>query len=164
MTRLSEKHRPKNLSTTVMELIDGIVELYLQAAIQPFVMSMHEPFYDAWNRMMRRFLDNQKYTMMIPESCSGWCATATTTATWNFWIPFVRTTLILPVLVLLSLRHTVVPAIFVLIVHGWGNLVLQQHGVILDRDDCVDPELKKSEKKRSESPTNSDDGGFGACV
>jgi hypothetical protein len=152
MTRLTEKHH-KNLSTTVMELIDGIVELYLQAAIQPFVQSVHEPIYDAWNRVMHRFL-NSKYTLMIVECCT---ATKTTTE-WKFWIPYVRTALVLPLLVLLSLRHTVVPSILVLIVHGLGSLL---HGVV-DRYDWIDPETKTTEKKRSESPTNSDDGSFGA--
>jgi hypothetical protein len=142
----------KNLLTTVGELIDAIVELYLKTVIAPF-LHFHEIFYSSLNRALRQLLDDHKHH--IPDWFTA-----------NL-ITYVRTVVVVPTLVLLSWNHAVLPALLVLAVDFGDFLdgVVARYWVDVKKERAEaaasDKDKKNDPALRTPSPTNSDDESFG---
>lgn len=143
----------KNLLTTVGELIDAIVELYLKTVIAPF-LHFHEIFYSSLNRALRQLLDDHKHH--IPDWFTA-----------NL-ITYVRTVVVVPTLVLLSWNHAVLPALLVLAVDFGDFLdgVVARYWVDVKKERAETAAASDKDKKndpalRTPSPTNSDDESFG---
>ncbi|EEC51956.1 predicted protein [Phaeodactylum tricornutum CCAP 1055/1] len=142
----------KNLLTTVGELIDAIVELYLKTVIAPF-LHFHEIFYSSLNRALRQLLDDHKHH--IPDWFTA-----------NL-ITYVRTVVVVPTLVLLSWNHAVLPALLVLAVDFGDFLdgVVARYWVDVKKERAETAAASDKDKKndpalRTPSPTNSDDESF----
>lgn len=121
-------------------LIDSVVELYLGTFIKPF-LSLHETFYDALNKTLRKLLDDNRGT--IPDWFTA-----------NF-ITYARTVLVVPTLLVLAWDYTFLPSFLVIFV-DFGDFL---DGVVARFwiDIRNEIEEKLSEKEKAPSPTNSDD-------
>jgi hypothetical protein len=132
-------------------LIDSIVELYLGKVIKPF-LSLHETFYTALNRTLRKILDDN--ASKIP-----------TWFTANF-ITYARTVLVVPTLLLLAWDCTWLPS-FIVILVDFGDFL---DGVVARfwvdtkaAEEANNKDKDKSTRDRAPSPTQSDDDSFGTC-
>lgn len=125
-------------------LIDSIVELYLGTIIKPF-LSLHETFYTALNKALRKILDDNR--AKIPD----WFTAN--------WITYTRTVLVVPTILLLSWGYTFLPSFLVIFV-DFGDFL---DGVVARFWVDVKKEIEKtlSENERRPSPTNSDDESYG---
>ena len=125
-------------------LIDSIVELYLGTIIKPF-LSLHETFYTALNKALRKVLDDNR--AKIPD----WFTAN--------WITYARTVLVVPTILLLSWGYTVVPSFLVIFV-DFGDFL---DGVVARFWVDVKKEIEQtlSENEKQPSPTNSDDESYG---
>mmetsp|Transcript_28168 Transcript_28168/g.58556 ORF Transcript_28168/g.58556 Transcript_28168/m.58556 type:complete len:409 (-) Transcript_28168:117-1343(-) len=121
-------------------LIDSIVELYLGKIIKPF-LSLHEKFYAALNKALRKILDNNRAE--IPE----WFTAN--------WITYARTVLVVPTILMLSWGYKFFPSFLVIFV-DFGDFL---DGVVARFwvDVRKEIEQKVFEKEKTTSPTNSDD-------
>jgi hypothetical protein len=136
----------KDLVSTVIDLVDVVVEIYLSSIIKPF-LKIHERFYASLNSVLRGLLDDHKKSIPV------WF-------TANF-ITYARTVLVFPTIVLLAWGHTVLPAIVVVLVDFGDFLdgVVARYWVDVRKEDAAAAESK--DKSRSASPTNSDNDSFG---
>mmetsp|Transcript_25325 Transcript_25325/g.54026 ORF Transcript_25325/g.54026 Transcript_25325/m.54026 type:complete len:165 (+) Transcript_25325:246-740(+) len=125
-------------------LIDSIVELYLGKIIKPF-LSLHEKFYAALNKALRKILDNNRAE--IPE----WFTAN--------WITYARTVLVVPTILMLSWGYKFFPSFLVIFV-DFGDFL---DGVVARFwvDVRKEIEQKVFEKEKTTSPTNSDDESYG---
>ena len=139
--------QPKDLVTTIFDLIDVVVELYLSCVIRPF-LTLHEACYGAINKVFRKLLDDNK--QKIPRWFTA-----------NF-ITYSRTLVVLPTLLLLSWGHVLLPSIFVILV-DLGDFL---DGVVARFWNDVKKEKEELEDKdsRSSSPTVADKDSFGKLV
>ncbi len=130
----------------LLALVDSIVELYLKAVIKP-LLTFHEKFYNALNKMMRKALDDNR--SQIPE----WFTAN--------WITYARTVLVVPTVLLLTWGYTFLPSFLVIFV-DFGDFL---DGVVARFWVDVRKELaaKLSEKEKAPTPTNSDDESYGKC-
>ena len=128
-------------------LVDSLVELYLRSVIKPF-LTLHEKFYAAMNKTLRKFLDDNRAT--IPE----WFTAN--------WITYARTVLVVPTILMLSWGYTILPSFIVLFVDFGDFLdgVVARFWVDVRRE----IEEKLSEKEKAPSPTNSDDESYGKSL
>jgi phosphatidylglycerophosphate synthase len=121
-------------------LIDSVVELYLGTIIKPF-LSLHETFYSALNKTLRKILNDNR--AKIPE----WFTAN--------WITYSRTVLVVPTILLLSWGYTFLPSSLVIFV-DFGDFL---DGVVarfwLDVRNEI--EKKLSEKEKTLPTSNSDD-------
>lgn len=139
------QNQSRDLATTVFDLIDAVVEVYLKNIIRPF-LSLHEVFYSGLNKVLRQVLDDHK--KKIP-----------TWFTANF-ITYARTWLVFPTILLLAWGHYLLPAILVILV-DLGDFL---DGVVARFWNKIKKEKEANEEKdrsRSNSPTNSDKDSFG---
>jgi hypothetical protein len=136
----------RDLVSTVFDLVDGVVELYLGSIIKPF-LKIHETFYISLNSVLRSLLDDHKKDIPV------WF-------TANF-ITYARTFLVIPTLLLLAWGHTVLPAIIVISVDFGDFLdgVVARYWIDVRKEEAKAAESK--DKSRSASPTNSDHESFG---
>jgi hypothetical protein len=136
----------RDLVSTVIDLVDVVVELYLGSIIKPF-LKIHETFYNSLNKVLRGLLDDNKKHIPI------WF-------TANF-ITYFRTVLVFPTLLLLAWGHTILPAIIVISVDFGDFLdgVVARYWVDVRKEEAKSAESK--DKSRSASPTNSDHDSFG---
>lgn len=135
----------RDLTTTVFELIDAVVEIYLKNIIRPF-LSLHEVFYSGLNKVLRQLLDDRK--QKIP-----------TWFTANF-ITYARTWVVFPTILLLAWGHFLLPAILVILV-DLGDFL---DGVVARFWNEIKKEneaMEEKDRSRSNSPTNSDEDSFG---
>lgn len=121
-------------------LIDSVVELYLGTIVKPF-LKLHETFYAALNKILRKLLDDHRSE--IPE----WFTAN--------WITYARTVLVVPTLLFLSWGYVVLPSLLVIFV-DFGDFL---DGVVARFWVDIRKEIEKklSEKEKAPSPTNSDD-------
>eukprot|EP00537_Pseudo-nitzschia_pungens_P004125 CAMPEP_0172374080 /NCGR_PEP_ID=MMETSP1060-20121228/54357_1 /TAXON_ID=37318 /ORGANISM="Pseudo-nitzschia pungens, Strain cf. cingulata" /LENGTH=414 /DNA_ID=CAMNT_0013100617 /DNA_START=376 /DNA_END=1620 /DNA_ORIENTATION=+ len=121
-------------------LIDSVVELYLGSIVKPF-LKLHETFYAALNKILRKLLDDHRSE--IPE----WFTAN--------WITYARTVLVVPTLLFLSWGYVVLPSLLVIFV-DFGDFL---DGVVARFWVDIRKEIEKklSEKEKAPSPTNSDD-------
>ena len=138
----------KNLVSTVIDLVDVVVEIYLSSIIKPF-LKIHERVYASLNKILRGLLDDHKKEIPV------WF-------TANF-ITYARTVLVFPTILLLAWGHTVLPAIIVVLVDFGDFLdgVVARYWVDIRKEDAAAAESKDKNKSRSTSPTNSDHDTFG---
>jgi hypothetical protein len=108
----------------LLDLVDVFVELFLSHVISPFLV-FHERFDHAVNCTLRQVIDSHP----IP-----------TWVTANF-ISYARTSLVIPTLILLAWKHTLLPAILVIAVNC-GDVL---DGVVTRH--WLDAMQKKTEKK-----------------
>jgi hypothetical protein len=138
------------VTSSVFQLVDAIVELYLGSVVQPFV-KVHEKFYAALNVVLRKALDDNA------RSIPPWF-------TANF-ITYLRTALVLPTLLLLAWECNVATSIVVLAVDFGDFLdgVVARFWVDEKKKGPPASEAAASSKKKGgeASPTNSDDESFG---
>lgn len=136
------------VTSSVFQLVDAVVELYLGSVVQPFV-KVHEKFYAGLNVVLRKALDDNA------QSIPPWF-------TANF-ITYFRTALVLPTLLLLAWECNVASSVVVLVV-DFGDFL---DGVVarfwVDEKKKGPPASEASSKKKDGkvSPTNSDDESFG---
>ena len=135
------------LEDTILKLfalIDSVVELYLGTIIKPF-LSLHEIFYTALNKTLRKLLDDNRGK--IPEWFTA-----------NF-ITYARTVLVVPTLLVLAWDYTFLPSFLVIFV-DFGDFL---DGVVARFWVDIRNEIEKklSEKEKAPSPTNSDDESYG---
>jgi len=135
-----------DLVSTVFDLIDGVVEIYLGSVVKPFV-KFHEKFYSALNLVLRKVLDDNKN--VIP-----------TWFTANF-ITYFRTIIVVPTILLLAWEYNIYAAILCIAV-DFGDFL---DGVVarfwVDVKKEQEAEAKGKDKVgRSPSPENSDDESF----
>ena len=128
-------------------LVDSIVELYLGTIIKPF-LSLHETFYAALNKALRKLLDDNR--AKIPE----WFTAN--------WITYARTVLVVPTILVLSWDYTFLPSFLVIFV-DFGDFL---DGVVARFWVDVKKEIaaKLSEKEKAPSPAMSDDESYGKLV
>jgi hypothetical protein len=93
--------KESDLLTTVLRLVDVIVELYLSSVIKPF-LTLHEQFYSKLNSVLRSQLDQNK------DKIPAWF-------TANF-ITYARTWLVIPTVLLMAWGHLVLPSFLVIFV------------------------------------------------
>jgi hypothetical protein len=139
----------RDLVSTVIDLVDVVVEIYLSSIIKPF-LKIHERFYASLNRVLRGLLDDHKKDIPV------WF-------TANF-ITYFRTVLVFPTIILLAWGHTVLPAMIVVAVDFGDFLdgVVARYWVDVRKEDAAAAESK--DKSRSTSPTNSDNDSFGTSI
>ena len=125
-------------------LIDSTVELYLGTIIKPF-LSLHETFYTALNKALRKVLDDNR------AKISDWFTAN--------WITYARTVLVVPTILLLSWGYTFLPSFLVIFV-DFGDFL---DGVVARFWVDVKKEIEEtlSENEKQPSPTNSDDESYG---
>lgn len=129
-------------------LVDSIVELYLGTVIKPF-LSLHETFYAALNKTLRKLLDDNK------SKIADWF-------TANF-ITYARTVLVVPTLLLLAWGHTFLPS-FIVVLVDFGDFldgVVARYWVDIKKEREQEEASKDKGGSRPTSPT-SDDDSFGA--
>lgn len=133
-----------DILSTVFELIDAVVEIYLGSVVKPFV-KFHESFYSALNVVLRKLLDENA----IPEWFTA-----------NF-VTYFRTILVIPTVLLLAWEYWVMAAVICIIVDLGDFLdgVVARYWVDMRKKRATEGESK--DKHRSTSPTNSDDDSFG---
>jgi hypothetical protein len=143
---MTAHNKRADLLATVLDLVDGVVELYLGSIIKPF-LKIHETFYTSLNSVLRSLLDDHKKDIPV------WF-------TANF-ITYARTFLVIPTLLLLAWGHTVLPAIIVILVDFGDFLdgVVARYWIDVRKEEAKAAESK--DKSRSASPTNSDHESFG---
>lgn len=129
-----------------LDLVDKYVEKYLSNVIKPFLV-WHEKFYSAMNKALRSGLDNNsKY---VPDWFTA-----------NF-ITYLRTVLVIPTLVLLSLGHSILPCLLIISV-DFGDFL---DGVVArywnDHKNAKQETPDLVTEGKAPSPTNSDDESFG---
>lgn len=131
-----------------LDFIDKYIEKYLSNVIKPFLV-WHEKFYSAMNQTLRSGLDkNAKY---IPDWFTA-----------NF-ITYLRTMLVIPTLVLLSLDHTILPSLLIILV-DFGDFL---DGVVARYWNDHMASSKQQEEtpelvaEKASSPNTSDDDSFG---
>jgi hypothetical protein len=139
----------RDLVSTVIDLVDVVVEIYLGSIIKPF-LKIHETFYTGLNRVLRGLLDDNKKDIPV------WF-------TANF-ITYFRTVLVIPTILLLAWGHTILPAMIVIGVDFGDFLdgVVARYWIDVRKEDAKSAESK--DKSRSASPTNSDDDSFGKSI
>lgn len=150
---MRESGEKQSLLTSVFQLVDAVVELYLGSVIKPFV-SVHETFYAGLNLVLRKVLDD--HAAQVP----AWF-------TANF-VTYFRTALVIPTLLFLAWDCHWLAAVFVVVV-DLGDFL---DGVVarfwVDERKKRPPPSEGSSTSRGEtvvgshSPTNSDDESFGA--
>lgn len=158
----------KELLTTVLDLIDAVVELYLKSFIKPF-LTLHETFYTGLNQVLDKLLqDNAQH---IPL----WLHTGTAN---NFSITYARTMSVVPTLLLLARGHALIPALLVVLVYFGDFLngavarywcragVNNEHvrttvATATAGAKAVTALESKDKRVRAASPTNSDQDSFG---
>jgi hypothetical protein len=135
-----------DLLTTVFDLVDAVVELYLGSIIKPF-LKLHETFYAKLNQCLRALLDDNK--KHIPP----WFTAN--------WITYARTIFVIPTLLLLAWGHTILPAIIVIAVDFGDFLdgVVARYWIDIRKEEAK--ALESKDKSRTSSPTNSDHDSFG---
>lgn len=133
----------KNLVSTVFDLIDAVVEIYLSSVIKPF-LKLHETFYSRMNQALRKVLDDNN----IPEWFTA-----------NF-ITYARTVLVVPTVLLLAWDYYVLSAVICVGV-DFGDFL---DGVVarywVDIKKALAVELEGKDSPRSASPANSDNESF----
>lgn len=138
--------KPQNdIITSVFDLIDAVVEVYLGSVIKPFV-KLHETFYSSLNVVLRKILDDNK------EHIPVWF-------TANF-ITYFRTALVIPTLLLLAWKQHLLASLLV-IACDFGDFldgVVARYWVDLRKEQ---ESLEQKDKSRPPSPSNSDDDSFG---
>jgi hypothetical protein len=141
----------KDLVSTVVDLIDVVVEIYLSSIIKPF-LKIHERVYASMNKFLRGLLDDHKKDIPV------WF-------TANF-ITYARTVLVFPTILLLAWGHTVLPAALVILVDFGDFLdgVVARYWVDVRKEEAAAAESKDKNKSRSTSPTNSDHDSFGKSI
>lgn len=136
--------QPELIVSRIFGGIDTIIEFYLGSFIKPF-LSVHEVFYSALNKVLRKALDDNKQKIPV------WF-------TANF-ITYFRTALVIPTLLLLAWDFRILSASIVILV-DFGDFL---DGVVarfwVDAFNEQNAEDKKRE--RSSSPTTSDSDSFG---
>lgn len=130
----------QDLILNFFALIDSVVELYLGTIIKPF-LSIHETFYAALNKTLRKLLDDNR--AKIPE----WFTAN--------WITYARTIIVVPTILVLSWGYTFLPSFLVIFV-DFGDFL---DGVVARFwvDIRKEFSMKLSEKEKAPCPTNSDD-------
>jgi hypothetical protein len=138
----------KDLLCTLADLIDAVVAVYLTTAIQPFV-KMHEKFYSGMNKILRAQLDKNH----VP-----------TWVTANF-ITYVRTALVVPTLIFLSMNFMAWPAVIVIAVDFGDFLdgVVARYWVDRNKKRKQEEDEKKKETSRAPSPASDADSFGTSC-
>ena len=88
----------EELILTVLSLVSGVIEIYLVSVIKPFI-KFREIFYNALNQGLRSGLE--KHKNKIPE----WFSVKV--------ITLCRTASVVPTVILLTWKHTLIPSITV---------------------------------------------------
>jgi hypothetical protein len=131
------------LIQTFSTLVDGIVELYLESAIKPFLV-FHEIFYSKLNQFLRSILDENK------DKIPDWF-------TANF-VTYVRTLCVIPTVLLLAWGHVVLPSVIVILC-DFGDFfdgVLARFWVDMRKEREEEVLAKKEDSPRPESPADDD--------
>lgn len=132
------------IAIKLFALVDSIVELYLGTVIKPF-LSLHEKFYSALNKTLRKLLDDNK------SKIADWF-------TANF-ITYARTVLVVPTLLLLAWGHTLLPS-FIVILVDFGDFldgVVARYWVDIKQERELEEASKDKGSSRPTSPTSDDD-------
>ena len=133
------------IAIKLFALVDSIVELYLGTVIKPFLI-LHESFYSAFNKVLRKLLDDNK------SKIADWFSA-------NF-ITYGRTVLVVPTLLLLAWGHTLLPS-FIVILVDFGDFldgVVARYWVdIRKQREQEEASKDKSSSSRPTSPALDDD-------
>jgi len=118
----------KDLLRALMDLLDGIVEVFLTSILEPLLLEVHNKIDHSVDRVLRKSLENQK------EKLPKWILKDSA-------VTYGRISLALPTIVFLSWGHSVLPAVLVFVVYSasfWERVipdVCNDHGVHSDKGD-----------------------------
>ena len=137
--------RESALLTSIVGVIDAVVELYLHSVIKPF-LTLHEEFYSKLNTVLRAQLDRNEKN--IPDWFTA-----------NF-ITYARTWVVIPTLMLMAWGHLMIPSFLVIFVDFGDFLdgVVARFWVDVKKEQL---EVLASKDKPSRSPSPSDDDSYG---
>ena len=118
----------KDLLRALMDLLDGIVEVFLTSILEPLLLEVHNKFDHSVDQVLRKSLENHK------EKLPKWLLKDNV-------FTYGRISLALPTIVLLSWGHSVLPAVLVFVVYSasfWERVipdVCTDHGLHSDKGD-----------------------------
>lgn len=149
---MTRKKGERDVLTSVFNLIDAVVELYLGRIIEPFV-KVHEKFYSSLNVALRRVLDDNDVPAWFTAN----------------WITYARTLCVVPTLYLIANGWYVVASIICVAVdfgdfldgvvaRYWSDVA---NGNKNKKKSMSDESDSKDDKRRAASPASSDDDSFG---
>ena len=121
----------KDLLRAWMDLLDGIVEVFLTSILEPLLLEVHAKFDHTVDQIIRRTLESQK------EKIPKW-------ALKEGVMTYGRISLALPTIVLLSWGHSLLPAVLVFVVYSasfWERAMpdfCTNHGAHGDKGDESD--------------------------